>query len=498
MKEIKIQNTNLFIKEMDIGGVSSYILGSDKKKMRYQFAVVEDTANNKLTHIFTYDIRVLNFRDNNPKKLYLLLKERKKFDKDIKLDKEEAISVLKFLSEFVYYYPQFSEPIIKAVRDQELLNKYNYSYGPAITSILKPYIKNMIQNPDNMLNFSDNSGEFFWKDTRRNYSILDFLKEFKNDPESRIKIIPDIIQYNRISPKSIDTSNNLVEYLDIPGEIVSLSGSKSRANMNITYKTYVNITTPNGQFYENYSMLKNYCVIKDGQLNTKFICVKINSKLAGKLKRLKVVYTKLGKNTYILDLTKLPVFSKGQTYPVQSWMLEQYEYYYQCYKFQAEYIKFLIEKSSEKVEETSLEIDTVKKEYNPRVSRKSNGYFITLSYEPEILDKVFPKNSNRRKIIFNNSGTLSQDSTPYKLISEIDNSSKSLRTLLKEVKKKEKYYSELLANAKFKLIMTKDCIFNRGFGKVAYGRNMTLKGKYGEIKLIWNIKEQKIYTYEKR
>ena len=157
-----------------------------------------------------------------------------------------------------------------------------------------------------------------------------------------------------------------------------------------------------------------------------------------------------------------------------------------------------MEKRGVEDKETIEEIDTVRKEYNPRVSRKSNGWFYALVFEAEITDKIFPKNSNRKKILFNNSGTIDQNSTPYKLMSEIDNSPESLKTLLKEVKKKEKYYSELLSKAKFRLIMTKDCIFNRGFGKEAYGRNMILKGKYGEIKLIWNIKEQKIYTYEKR
>lgn len=499
MKEIRIQNTNLLIKEMDIGGVNSYALGSDKKKMRYQFVVVEDTTNNKLTHIFTYDIKVLNLKDNNPKKIYLLLKEKKKFDNDIKLDTEEAISVLKFLSEFVYYYPLISEPIIKAIRDKSLLNAYNSSFGPAILGKLKPMLRDYFQDSSRLEISDNNSSEFFWKDTRRNYSVLDFLQELKSDSNSRIQIIPDIIHYNRVSAKCLDTSNNLVEYLDTPGEILSISGSKSRANVNITYKTYVNITTPGGQSYENYSMLKNYCVIKGGQLNTRFICVKLNSQLAGKLKRLKAVYTTLCKDTYILDLSQLPVFSKRSSGPVLSWMLEEAEYYYQCYKFQTDYIKYLMEKNNiENDKKIDQEIDTIRKEYNPRVSRKSNGYYYELTFDVKIIDKVFPKDSNKRKILFNNSGILCQESMPYKLMAEIDNSTETLETLLKEIKKKEKHYSDLLAKAKFKLIMTKDCIFNRGFGKAAYDRNMTLKGKYGELKVIWNIKEQKFYTYEKR
>ena len=48
MKEIKIQNSNLFLIETDIGGTNKYTLGSSKKKMRYQMVVVENLVKNEL------------------------------------------------------------------------------------------------------------------------------------------------------------------------------------------------------------------------------------------------------------------------------------------------------------------------------------------------------------------------------------------------------------------------------------------------------------------
>ena len=49
MREIKIQNSNIFIKEMNIGGPPEYKLGSDKSRMRYQYVVIENLKTGELT-----------------------------------------------------------------------------------------------------------------------------------------------------------------------------------------------------------------------------------------------------------------------------------------------------------------------------------------------------------------------------------------------------------------------------------------------------------------
>ena len=105
----------------------------------------------------------------------------------------------------------------------------------------------------------------------------------------------------------------------------------------------------------------------------------------------------------------------------------------------------------------------------------------------------------KRKILFNNRNSII-DSTPKNIIKEVDDLAKTetLENLLSRTKIEVKKSSEMLSNSKFKLILTKSCKFYTGTGRDAYGRVTPLKGKYGEIKLMWNIKEQKVYTYEKR
>lgn len=499
MKEIKIQNSNLFLIETDIGGTNKYTLGSSKKKMRYQMVVVENLVKNEISTKFTYGERCTYFPTSDHKKLYILMKNNKRFDKDIKLSEEESVSVLKFLREFIKYYPLECEPLVFSLRDKNLIETYQSSYGKAISSTFIPLVSELIQDPSK-INMGNNTDEFLIKDYRRRYSIIDFLEELKNDPESRIKVIPDILHYNRVSPKTTDLSKNTVEYLDTPGKILSISKSKSKANINITYNALVNITTPDGTEYKEYSSLKNFCIMKEGKLNTKHICVKINPKLAGKLKRFGAIYTKLLKDTYILDLSKLPLYSRNNVGSVQAWMLEKYEYNFQCLKFKEEYIKFLMEAKGI-TPSVSLEIDTVNKTYSPKSAQsKSNCSYWAWVYETEITDSVFPKTSAKRRIIFNNSGSIENTgSTPGNIIKEVNQElqTETLEDLLSRTRKEMKKNNELLTNSRFKLILSKDCKFNSGMGSSAYGRPMSISGKYGKINLMWNIKEQKIYTYEK-
>lgn len=499
MKEIKIQNSNLFLIETDIGGTNKYTLGSSKKKMRYQMVVVENLVDNKISTKFTYGDRCLYFPTNDQKRLYILMKNNKRFNKDIKLSEDESVSVLKFLREFIKYYPLECEPLVFSLRDKKLIESYQSSYGKAIGTAFIPLVSELIQEPSK-INVGGNNDEFVIKDYRRRYSVIDFLEELKSDPESRIKVIPDILHYNRVSPKTTDLSKNVVEYLDTPGKILSISKSKSKANINITYNATVNVTTPDGTEYKDYSSLKNFCVIREGKLNTKYICVKINSKLAGKLKRLGVVYTKLLKDTYILDLSKLPVYSRSNVGVVLPWMLEKYEYTFQCLKFKEEYIKFLMGEKGVSMPETP-EIDTINKTYSPKtVNNKSNSSHLAWVYETEITDAVFPKTAAKRKIIFNNDSSVEKTgSTPGNIIKEVNQElqTETLEDLLIRTRKEMKRNNELLIDSRFKLILSKDCKFNSGMGRDAYGKTVSIFGKYGKINLMWNIKEQKIYTYEK-
>ena len=133
MREIKIQNSNIYIKEMNIGGPPEYKLGSDKSRMRYQYVVIENLKTGELTERFPYGERSIYFHGNSDqKKIYLLMKNRKKFGDDISLSVDEKITALKFVSKFVKYYPLECESIIYAIRDQKLVDLYQASFGEMI------------------------------------------------------------------------------------------------------------------------------------------------------------------------------------------------------------------------------------------------------------------------------------------------------------------------------------------------------------------------------
>ena len=68
MREIKIQNSNIYIKEMNIGGPPEYKLGSDKSRMRYQYVVIENLKTGELTDKFPYGERSIYFHGNSDQK----------------------------------------------------------------------------------------------------------------------------------------------------------------------------------------------------------------------------------------------------------------------------------------------------------------------------------------------------------------------------------------------------------------------------------------------
>ncbi len=491
MKEIKIPNSNLFLKIVNIGGTSKYTLDSDKAKLRYQFVVSEEGT---LIHShFTYGTNTILLGSTpEPRKLYFLEKSKVKFDKNIKLDIEDSITILKFLKEFAYYYPAQSEPLVMALRNKTILNEYRKSFGPGIKHNFISLISDVIKNPT-QLGLMDSNIEFEWKGDRRKYSVINLLEELKSTG-SKIKRVDYIIGYNNVSQKVIDKTKNKVEYLDKGGEILSISKSRTKLSLNITYKSFVDVTTPDGKEYKDFSIIKNLCIIKNGSLNTKKICIEsTDKKFIGKLKRLGVVYTELISGTYILDLEKLPLITKNNIKSIQYWMLTDYEYYYQCYKFQKEYIKFKLGNSQESVPEFDLD----NKVYNPvQVSRKSNSSYTTQVIETVIKDSQFPSKSSQRLIIFNNTDTLQKGTLVYNLINEIDNSSITLEDLLKEKEKETKKYLNLLKECIFSLIASKECKFRHGLGADVCGGNIkTVHGKYGELKLYWNTKVIKEYSY---
>ena len=172
MREIKIQNSNIYIKEMNIGGPPEYKLGSDKSRMRYQYVVIENLKTGELTERFPYGERSIYFHGNSDqKKIYLLMKNRKKFKDDISLSEDEKITALKFVSKFVKYYPLECESIIYAIRDQKLVDLYQASFGEMIGKKLIPYINNLIEKGGvNTLVVNDT----YKQSTRRMYSPFNY------------------------------------------------------------------------------------------------------------------------------------------------------------------------------------------------------------------------------------------------------------------------------------------------------------------------------------
>jgi hypothetical protein len=77
---------------------------------------------------------------------------------------------------------------------------------------------------------------------------------------------------------------------------------------------------------------------------------------------------------------------------------------------------------------------------------------------------------------------------------EIDDSGKDLDKLYLEIHERVQDLSKRLSKFKLSLILSKGCMFDGGNGSRAYGIITTLNGKYGGIKVSWDIKSETIYN----
>ena len=486
MKDIKIQNSNLFLRVIKTHNTNILNISSFKRGMRYQLiVVVDDKGQSRVVPSYGISKVRISSTGKNDYTTIILMKNRKKFKDDIKLSKDETVLVLMFLKEFIYYYPLECEALVKALRITSICQSYEKSFGPRIADTFIPLVNKNISLPDT----KDSNDEFIWKDPRRRYSVIDFLEDLKNDPNARIQKLSDWEQFT-------DSLGNNVKYLDKPGEIVSVEGSMSRANIYVTYKSPCEVTDTSGNV-KMLSSYKNISIVKDGVLSTDKIVVSVGNELRRKLMRRKMIYLKLLKDVYVIDLTKLPIANRSNISNVTNTLLTYYEYDYFCKKFQEDYIKYLLTKDKKKVP-MALEpgINEDSGIYQRPYTKKgtSGNKEVVNVFKTKIVDSCFPENSTKRNICFNNKVNINPDQVAYKLMKEIDDSGKDLDKLYLEIHERVQNLSKRLSKFKLSLILSKGCMFDGGNGSRAYGIITTLNGKYGGIKVSWDIKSETIYN----
>ena len=183
--------------------------------------------------------------------------------------------------------PKFTEILVRGISDVNLTSLF---YDKVRSDSFFKYLGDLCNGTRKY-----ERGEIHVETYNRNrYSIYQLIKDLVKD-KSSISINPDLIKYTRIS-----LSKRSERAEEDWAKVVSMQGNKYRANVGILCK-------PEAGFF--YSM----CLVKDGAVHTKTLVVKINdSGLRRKLYSAGLVSGSLVfKDELVLDLTRVPVISKG-------------------------------------------------------------------------------------------------------------------------------------------------------------------------------------------
>ena len=150
-------------------------------------------------------------------------------------------------------------------------------------------------------------------------SIYGILKDLENDPEAYIFTDPDLIgKYRRISVGKMKMQEGVRGIDDEWIKVTGIKGNQTRPNISILTDSLVEVNIPENTVGvepgpHTYHRLKSFTVIKDGQAHLRYLGIRCGKKLARRLYGHPCVDCDLVyKNSFLLDLSKLPVISRSE------------------------------------------------------------------------------------------------------------------------------------------------------------------------------------------
>lgn len=358
MKEIKIDNTRLIIKQVPIKfGITTGVidLSYEKPFMKYQAALISPIN-------FSKPMSILDFRNVNRKiclpselrdtEAFILCKGYETYHVE-DYNENEASILLGWLW-FALREDRLglAENIVHALKNNNLANRFYETYGLTSEIFIEDLKNRVISSNSKYLNKDfDFERPKIYNGNR--YSIVDLVNDLVKY-KAEIYINPELIgTYKRISEKTIETHHPL--FIDKPTyitdewfRVVGAVRNSERANLSINYRGKVSVHIPENKDLDvkdetvTLDAMRNFCVIEDGMLNMKKLVVRTND--TGFIKKLKQTglfrnYL-LANNEAIIDLTKIPVISGyGSKFKVPKKMLATAELNYVKSKIINYYIK---------------------------------------------------------------------------------------------------------------------------------------------------------------
>lgn len=315
MKEVLISGSRFKVVSYDvIPGRENFNL-PNKKGMAYQFLVGYDRADYQ--SVRRYDTSGKSSIINQSAHL-LAVEKTKVRNQPQQYEREDLNLILMCLSGAPMYFLELVEALVLATKDQPLIKMFYKTYGSENIINFKKECVQIVAN--NMWQPEVDIAAHYpcaYKKGRR-YSIYRLVQDLVED-HAKILTDPDLIgAYERITASKKQRPEEVKVVEDQWQEIHSLVGNKTRANLSLQFTSYVDVTVPENDLgvkpgpRRNLECIKTFSLVKDGVLNMPLIAAKVSDKLAHKLRAVGCIKMKLiYKNSLLLDLSSIPVISKG-------------------------------------------------------------------------------------------------------------------------------------------------------------------------------------------
>lgn len=516
MKIINIKNSKLRLviqtrSELVYGSTNTAVL-RNKKHLRYQSVVYNySTDPDKFVDpklISTCGLKSIIIPEEVSTVMFLE-KINDRNPSDIKLDTDECNYVLRMIFGFCSDYPEVTEALALATDSKEVVLNYYSTYGDVgflqFRSYLRHKIKWMDFEPQDKFETT-----YKYNEKCHRYSVVSLVEDLIKD-EAGIIVSDDLYKYHRISGKTshrveLKSLDSLQAY-----NITGIQRNKGRANLSLSYKVPVKVSIPSSPYTTekelNLVMNKNFCLIKDGVKNGKYLGVKISNKLAGKFKKLGIIDTPLVySGEYLLDLEKLPAATRSKTRQVSAMYLAKKEIQSLVLSIKLKYLEYYLNILSPiSQEEKYLRTLGIygKKTYSLNFDKTglSSGYYTVRALSASSYPNIkFSKNSvfalvNKYRTK-KTTGDQIMDGIFSSIQSELDEiGTDKISILQKKLIEEKKKIDTDISERKFRFIMSKKCIFSDLKRGKKQSVPIYLEGQL--VNVNWTFSTEKIYYYDK-
>lgn len=483
-REIKIRNSKIKLVEIEFNKETGVprTLGIDKNQLvvRRLFELTKNEYNNlsvPLNTVFGHPELIGS--------LWVIEKSEEKYG-DVTYTKEEKDIILKVAISCFYKFRvniNLVDTLINAVGDERISTAYKEVFGKMSMDAFSKYVIEIFIKPiDSVYEETITTPQYT---SGYGFNVYELISELVRD-KAYICTSKDVVgDYSIMSRGKKDARELKTELLhDDWYRLVTVSRNSGRANLSLVYSGRINVEVPENTYGvepgpRELNTLRSVCIIKDGSLWVKKLCVKVNSnKLANRIRHSRcnigtVVFT----NEFILDLTKIPLIN-NKLIGIKLKEMAQIEADLEFAKIDLKYYRLLdykarthCEKIPSKITLTEEKLSEEEK-YLRSIGIYGNTYYPKLEndrvrsrYDANCMGvrfSGFPDTSNKMttgiRQFINNGSTGHPCLVAY--LKTLDTSG-DLKKKILEADKKVEALTKVVYDYRFRLLMTRTLLFSK-------------------------------------